>query len=634
MALFALVSAHTVWAGDLDLPEKPKEPFVNRIIIEGNESFSDKDLKRRMFNHEAPFFAIFTKPRLDRDALRRDVGSLQAFYRTSGFLEATVRVDRLSLLENGTFVDIVIQIDEGVPTRVKFVSFQGYEPIAEDKLIRGLRLKPGVPFNPSLVNGDIYSIKRKYFDKGYVAVEVVDSVAVNGKEVNLRYRISPGPVITVRRISITGNRLTKTHIVEREIVIKEGETFRLSKAIETQRNLFETGLFTEAEIIPENLDVESRTVDVLVRVREKKSAYFEIGFGVGNILGSRISGEWGDRNVFGRGRGVRLRSEYSFGLFEEGELDFDHLNPWVKFYRYELEFSQRHVFGTKVLLGVDAYIEKDGTVEPLIIRTRGGGVTAGRHLSPRTDVAGRFSDRRIKREVPDLGTEKSHTRLIGSMISHDTRDFILDPHRGGYRDFRVELAGGIFGADNDFYTLNTALQKYWPKGRSTVYAVRARIGFADAYGASKNEGVPVENRYFSGGGNSVRGFRENSLGPRELIETSSGVIEEAVVGGRLLIVTNAEVRFAFPYLSKFNFSGAAFVDAGNVWRSLGSVSPSNFRVFVGKDEVTDEDFRYSVGMGIRYNTPVGPIRLDYGIPIKRTEEESFGRFHISLGQIF
>ncbi len=632
--VLAFIGGPPAGAEEIDLPPKAKEPFVGRIVMNGNVAFSEKDLKSQMMTVEPSFFVIFKKPRLDRETLRRDIAALQAFYRANGFLEAEVSLGKLELLESGAFVDIIIRVAEGEPTRVEVVAFDGPGPVAEDKLAKELRLKPGVPFNPTLVNADIYAMKRQYFEQGYLGVEIDDSVSVDGKRVRILYRIEPGPIVTVRRIDVTGNRLTKTYIIERELAIKQGDTFHLSKAVETQRNLFETGLFTEAEILPENLDVQTRTVDVTVRVRERKSAYFEVGFGVGNILGSRVTGEWGDRNLFGRGKRVRLKSEYSFGLFEGGVVDFKNIDLRVKYYRYDAEFGQRHVFGTKVLLGVNGYLEKDATLEPIVIRTRGLAVGVGRHLSPRTDVALRLSDERIERSGPDVGSEKSHSRLIASTVSHDTRDFILDPRKGGYRDLRAELAGGFLGGDNDFYTLNTSLQKYRAVRRKSVLALRARVGFADAYGASKDRGVPVENRYFTGGGNSVRGYKENTLGPTELVPAAAGDPVGTVVGGRFLLVGNVEMRFPIPFFSRYRFSGAVFADGGNVWRSLGSVDLEDFRLVAPKVEVAEDDFRYSVGLGIRYNTPVGPIRLDFGIPIKRDETDKFGRFHLSLGQIF
>jgi outer membrane protein insertion porin family len=306
----------------------------------------------------------------------------------------------------------------------------------------------------------------------------------------------------------------------------------------------------------------------------------------------------------------------------------------VKYYRYDAEFAQRHVLGTQFQLALNAYIENDATVEPIVIRTRGAAIGTLRHLSQRTDLTASLSDENIEREIPGAETEKSHSRLLRGSVSHDTRDFVLDPHRGTYRDLRGELAGGFLGGDNDFYTLNTSLQRYWSKSGGIVFAVRGRFGFADAYGSSKDAGVPIENRFFTGGGNSVRGFKENSLGPTELVEQSAGDPVETVVGGRLLVVGNAEIRFPLPLLSRYRFSAAAFADGGNVWSSLGAVDIGDFDPFVSKNDVTDEDFRYSIGVGLRYNTPVGPIRLDYGIPVKRDGTEPSGRFHLSLGQIF
>ena len=161
--------------------------------------------------------------------------------------------------------------------------------------------------------------------------------------------------------------------------------------------------------------------------------------------------------------------------------------------------------------------------------------------------------------------------------------------------------------------------------------LRARVGYANKYGRS--DAVPVENRYFTGGGNSVRGYPENSLAPTEFADVD-GVPVETVVGGRVLMLTNVEWRFPLPLLSRYNFSGSVFADGGNVWESIKVINGSHFRLYTSRGDVVQEDYRYSAGLGIRYNTPVGPIRLDYGIPIKRDPDLRFARFHISLGQMF
>jgi outer membrane protein assembly factor BamA len=167
-----------------------------------------------------------------------------------------------------------------------------------------------------------------------------------------------------------------------------------------------------------------------------------------------------------------------------------------------------------------------------------------------------------------------------------------------------------------------------------VFAWRVRTGYVDAFGESRDTGVPIENRFFAGGGNSVRGYEENSLGPRAVVDPEPGA-KPAPVGGRLLLLTNVELRYPIPLLSRINITGSVFVDGGNVWTALESVQARNFRPWADEEDVVQQDYRYSVGLGMRYNTPVGPIRVDWGYPVKRDNTvDKNGRFHINLGQIF
>jgi outer membrane protein insertion porin family len=588
-----------------------------------------------MHTKEPSFFAIFKKPRLRQEYLRRDVGALEAFYHARGFFEAQVRLKELTYSQDGQFVDIVIEVTEGKPTRVGNVEFWGNRVLYIAQLRRDLMLYPGVPFNPSLLDSDIYRLKTKYFDRGYLAVSIEDSVSISDYNADIVYRIVPGPVITIKNVEIRDNKLTKKSIIESELTFKPGEIFKLNKLLQAQRNLYETGLFMEVEMIPENLDTTENQVDIGVRVRERKSAYIEAGFGVGNVLGSRVLAEWGDRNLFGRGRTLRLKSEYSFGFFEDNNLKLGKFKVKTRFYRYDGEFQQRRFWGKKLLLSLIAFYEKDATVEPITVRTIGVTLGSRRRIERYTELLLGLSHERIKTEYLGEPDVKSTTNMLTSTIIYDKRDFILNPQKGVYRSLHLQFAGGPLAGDNDFYTISSSVQQY-VQSLGSVFAMRLRVGFADAFGDSKNRGVPIENRYFAGGGNSVRGYPEASLGPVAEPVTAPSVFQGGtVIGGRVLMLTNAEMRFPLPYLSRLRISGVLFADGGNVWSSLQSVQMENFRLFVDEGEVIQQDYRYSVGVGLRYNTPVGPIRLDYGIPLKREPGmNATGRFHISLGQIF
>ncbi|MBI4721198.1 MAG: outer membrane protein assembly factor BamA [Chitinivibrionia bacterium] len=623
-------------AGDVDLEKEAKRPFVNSIAVIGCAHFSEKELKQKMYTKEPSFFAVFTKPRLRTSYIQRDVAFLEAFYHSQGFFEAKVVLKALNYSEDRRFVDCIIEVDEGLATTVGGIVFQQSSIVAFEKLRKKLILKTGDPFNPAMLETDVYTVKNEYAKVGYPAASVEDSVSYADHSVTIFYSVDPGPKMRIDAISVRGNEMTKGSILEKELTFKQGEVFNLDKLYESRRNLFDTGLFTEVELMPDHIDIEKKSVNISVRVRERKATYVEVGLGVGNVLGSRAIAEWGDRNLFGTGRKLKLKAQYSFDLFENNEVDFDHMHLSRTYVRYDGEFHQRHLFGTKFLTAVNGFFEEDATVEPITIKTIGASVIGNRRLSQYTDLLLSLSHERIRREIPEVPEELSTSRILSASISRDRRDFILNPGSGGYRSLRLDLAGGIFGGDNDFYSILASIQKYFKRGRSTIIALRTRIGYVDAFGSSADRGVPIENRFFAGGGNSVRGYRENSLGPRGIVsDPYQAQTAEGVVGGRVLLLTNAEIRFGVPLLSRIRISAAAFLDGGNVWASVREVKFTHFRPFVEEADITAMDYRYSVGCGLRYNTPVGPIRLDYGVPFKRDPAvDSGGRFHISLGQIF
>lgn len=620
----------------LVLPASPvagqddSSPFINRIEFLGNDDVSDDRLQGQMRTREPSFFAIFRKPRLDRDQLDRDVAHLQGYYHSIGYFDARVTLERIERSEDGRFVDIYIRIDEGTPTTIDSVTFAGNTLFEPRELRKGLLLEEGDPYNASLLDTDIYTLKVKYFNRGYLGVAVVDSVRIDGHSVDLRYYIEPGTQIRVRRIDIMGNQSVADRVIEKEITFKPGDICRLEKLIETQRNLFETGLFSVVDIEPVNLDPLERTVDISIDVRERKPAYIEVGFGVGNILGSRILGEFGTRNLFGTGRTLRLKAEYAYDIFEGDRIDFGRLQFKNRYYRYDAEIHQRRVFGTKQLVSLATFYEKDATVTDIEVRTLGLSISSTRHLSRYTDLIVGLASERIRRRAFGAPEESSTSRIASGSLAHDTRDFILNPRTGGYRVLRLEGAGGFLGGDNDFYGGSTSYQRYHRLSQRTVFAWRVRTGYVDAFGDS--EVVPVENRFFAGGGNSVRGYEENSLGPRA---TRDDDADPVPVGGRVLLLTNIELRYPVPLLSRINISGAVFLDGGNVWTGLRSIQLRNFRPWVDEEDIVQQDYRYSVGLGLRYNTPVGPIRVDFGYPVKRGDiVDDSGRFHINLGQIF
>jgi outer membrane protein insertion porin family len=615
-----------------------KSVFIDRILFSGNEHVRAGELRARMRTREPSFFSVFKKPTLDEHQLARDVSALEAYYHSLGYPDASVRLDHVEYLENRRFADIHIRVVEGEPNLVRSVVFEGNLVLEEKKLREGLLLEPDSPYNPSLLETDVYTIRGKYFDEGYLAVTIADSVRIDDHRVDIRFYVQPRRQLQVGQISIEGNEEVRTGVIQAEITVKTGEICRYNKVLETERNLFETGLFSVADVVPEHVDTMTNVVDIRIRVRERKESWVEAGFGVGNVLGSRVFAEWGTRNLFGTGRTVRLKAQYAFDLFEGDEFDPDQFKVTNTYYRYDAIYQQRRVFGLKLPTGLNGYIEWDNTVPGLEVNTLGAAVGVSHEFGRIRDfgreslVVGTFSVEDITRDEAEKPEERSRSNILGSSLSRDTRDFVLNPSIGDYRVVSAQVAGGILGGENDFYTVEAGYQNYLrlrrgrdvddPRTRS-VFAWRVRVGDAESYGRSDE--VPVENRYFLGGANSVRGYEESGLGPHD---------GENATGGTFEVLVNLELRYPLPFLWRWNFSGSLFLDSGNVWADVKDVSSDDFEFRSGIYDTTEGDYRYGVGIGIRYNTPIGPIRLDWGFPTKPDVLSEGGMLYLSLGQIF
>lgn len=621
-------------AQDSTAPAEGRVVFLNRIVIVGNENVKTDVLRARMRTKEPSFFSILRKPKLDLDLLARDTAQLEAYYHAIGYPDATVRVDDIEYLENNRFADVTIRVVEGEPIRVGSVGFAGAMVVDEAELRKGLLLKPGAPYNASLLRTDVFRIRSEHFNLGYLGVVIADSTHTVNRRVDIVFHIDPGVPLNVGAIVIEGNRLVRLGVIEAEIELEAGDVCRFEKVVKTQRNLFETGLFNVVDVLPENVDPVARTVDIRVRVRERKGSWIETGFGVGNVLGSRIFAEWGTRNLFGTGRTLRFKAQYAYALFEGDDIDFGNFDIQNTYYRYDAVYQQRRLFGIKLNSGINAYIEDDRTVPDLEIETRGTAFGVAHNFGkPRpdfgydTELVASFSIENITRRQLNLPEEKSRSNILGLSLSRDTRDFVLNPNRGEYRLVSGNVAGGILGGENDFYTITGTEQKYHQRYNS-VLAWRARVGYGAGYGRSDE--VPVEDRYYLGGGNSVRGYDEASLGPR----TDEGG-ESVVDGGEFMMLANIELRYPLPYFGRWNFGGTFFIDGGNVWARASDVTSSDFRLTSDVSETEFDDFRYGIGLGLRYNTPIGPIRVDYGYPLKPDAfNDENGTFYLSLGQIF
>jgi len=604
-----------------------KLPTVKRIDIIGNRSFDDGALKKRMRTKESRFYKVFRQPTYRRDMLKRDVETLHSFYRMNGFSEAVVAIDSIETSAKGDWVKIRLIVNEGPQTVVRAVRFTGQDLIEDADLRKGLKLVEGAPYNATLIGADRYTLLSKFFEYGRLAAIALAEVRIDSTMVDIDWTMTPGDPIYLRATRVTGMRSVRERFVRRELTFGEGELFRTKRILDSKQNLYDTGLFNSVEIEPDTIDIASRAVDLLVQVRERKTGYLESGFGVGNVHGNRVFGELGHRNIFGTGNTFSVKSSYSFQLFPDNQYSFSAMDFRSKYMRHEGELRFPHILSTWNTYSVGAFYEKDATVEPIIIKDLGFTTKVSRRFSRQTSLLVGYSLERIQRLEVTEERSRSRRRALDANFIRDTRDFYFNPQRGTLVSGETRFTGGFLGGEDHYYSLVGSVQRYTRLAENTVFAYRIRGGYASAFGDSRATGLPIESRFFIGGGNSVRGYKENSLGPLGS--------EGDPRGGRILLLTNAELRLPIPLLARYNFGAAFFLDGGNVWNAASEIRIKDFRFTADNGETSRSDYMYGAGLGLRYYTPVGPIRLDVGFPVKRMPEMDYDYWiHISLGQIF
>ena len=604
----------------LDLPQ------VKSLVILGNRSFDDGELKKRMRTKEKKFWHIFSKPKYRRDFLRRDLEAIRSFYIKNGYFSATVDLESVEKDEKKNSVKIRILVTEGPQTTVRKLSFTEQKLIKEEDLRKGLHLTEGKAFNENILGIDRFTLFSKFFEHGYLGSTVIPRAVLDSIRVDIEWKIDPKIPVKIDSIHVTGNSKVREDFVRRELIVESGQYFKLSKVVESKQNLYNTGYFNSVEIDPYGLDLENGDVNLDVQVRERKMGYIEAGFGVGNVHSNRIFGEWGQRNLFRRGYALNLKAEFGYRLFRENKYNRANWDPTKQFEMYEGALIFPHVFGTWNTFATSANYTFDATVEPARVRQTSLSLTVARKFTRLSTMYFSYSFANIKREQVEDERESSRRRALDLSFRKDTRDFYFNPTQGTYMTLSTRLAGGFLGGDDNYYSIVPTLQEYRKVTRRSVLAYRFRFGYVEPFGATTATGVPIEARFFTGGANSVRGYRENDVGPL-------GNYDEPI-GGNVLLLANVEWRYPLPWLGQYNFGGVFFLDAGNVWSDIDDISGSQFNLFVKPQDVDVLDFKYSVGFGVRYYTPVGPIRLDFGYPIKLYENQSRYRIHISLGQIF
>ncbi|UCZ55682.1 outer membrane protein assembly factor BamA [Desulfurispirillum indicum] len=571
---------------------------ITDFIFEG-ASYKRKDFYRYMENREERWYSWLTgRGNLSRVKAEMDVQRLQQFYFDRGYLDVAISGPEYLLQDNGNYI-IRYQIQEGDRYRLRTVQFRGARDlVTQEQLQEAMRVKEGEYFNSSRVHESIVAITRLFANQGYAdaSVRPMDAMDSNNLVVDLTFQITPGEPYTIGFVDITGNNKTRDKVIRRQMQLLEGDEYSAAAVDEPRRRLNNLRFFEELRLQERKTD-QPGEMDIVIDVREAPTGMFNLGIGYSTV--DRIVGTTSvsQGNLFGRGQVLNFsleksseRTYYSVSFTEPYLFDRD-INFSLSFYDQVRQYTyyDDHRRGFSVTLG-----------RPLFEEVRGNIRVKHEEINIR-DVDSQAAD--VIKEMEGSAT----TRSIMPSLSRNTLDNRWLPTRGTRSTLFVEYAGGDIGGDNNFIKYGLTHSIYHPLWARLIGAVNVEMRFAEGHSGSTS--IPPYERLYMGGINSMRGYRFREVGPKD--ETGEAQ------GGYKSFLTNLEMLYPLNEDGSLRF--VLFYDIGNVY---------------DRGENYLDDVLRSYGYGIRWLTPVGPLRLEYGYKVDPEPGESRSRLDFTIGTMF
>jgi outer membrane protein insertion porin family len=580
--------------------EEGPQVRVQDILIEGNQAFSTKQLRKLMFTNTG---GLFSKGLYQEKVFQEDILAIKAFYRQNGYLEAEVITVSKEFSSDQTQVSLSLVIQEGIQTRVADIRILGESrETALKKIRKSLLLKNGNPFTIDDITQSIDRIKEFYANQGHIKANVDVSTAFNtdNSQITVTFTITPGKTFYIGKISIQGVIRTKKVFITRELKVKEGDVYNPQKIKETVRRLHQLGFYDNVTFRRLDPKSDHPIQDMLLAVSETSAK--DVEFGVGYSTERELNGfvEYSDKNVFNFGGKGSARAELS-----------------VERPKITLQYHHPHLFtqDTNWLATVFDDIQKDNA--SFDIEQRGGRLAIQHNFSSTFSTSlGYYFQQADPSNVSEYAMlSEFDTRVLNwggldARLSWDIRDDVIQTKKGGWTQLYIRTGNNALGSEVDFFEVNAQSNWYLNPFRGYVLAFSLNGKMIEP--TKSSEQVPIYARYFLGGESSVRGFPKYSIGPTAIADKGNKVN----IGGDRMVRFNAELRF--PIYSVLG--GVIFYDAGANW--------------LDAERFTSEDIRAAIGAGLRIATPVGPLRLDYGWKLDRQSGESAGEYYITIGSAF
>jgi outer membrane protein insertion porin family len=607
---------------------------VRRVVFEGNTHFSDRALRKQMKVRGKTLIAFIDKSgRLDEVQLQQDIGAIKEYYQNHGYIDVEVK-DVRKERQAGPLV-LTIAIEEGPQYHVGRMTFSGYTKTTEDRLRKVLKMKEGDVYSPKQLHDDAKAIADAYGSGGYVDLLVVPSGTPNGPaRIDVAYKIEEGNRSFVQRINIVGNTRTKDKVIRREVLIAPGDVFNTVRVDVTKKRLENLGYFAKVETYPDDTGVPGRK-DLVIQVEEKRTGSLSFGGGFSTVdqlvvFAELTQGNFDLMNWPGfTGAGQKFRARVQVGTQRRDVI---------------IALTEPYFLDRRLSVGGQAFFSEANYLSSVYDQRNFGFAVEARKplnsyiyltLGYRLEEIDIFNVQAgVSQDIRDQEGSRLKSTVLSSLV-FDRRDNPLLTRRGQRVALSPFVSGGFLGGDTQIYGGDLEASQYfhlpWDlillfNGEAAVVdtwnghdtrpvflghdasAAGITPPFPDTNRAVERSAVPIFDRLYLGGSNNLRGFTFRDVGPRDK--------HGEPLGGESM--ARGTVEMTFPIIEKAR--GAVFYDTGFV----------NADAYSFKTSDTASDF----GFGLRLDLPIGPLRVDYGIPLQTNGRSSSGHFNFNVGYQF
>jgi outer membrane protein insertion porin family len=603
---------------------------VRSVQFIGTSAISSQELAASIFTREASILGFLSGAGdFKKEEFERDLQRITFLYADRGYPDARVTDWDVKISEDRESLFVTIYVEEGVFYTMESVDIRGDLIDDKAKLLSMLDMQPGAPFKLSSMFKDMETLRNRYRDEGYayVNVEPKQSKSATTGTTSMIFDIQRGQRARFGRISMVGNIKTADKIIRRELLFKEGDQFNGTALQRSEVSVTRLGFFEKVTVSTQTSPTDPSQIDIQVEVKERPTGTFQIGAGFSSVENFIATLQISQDNFLGRGQSLTaqatfssIRQLFNIQLFEPYFLD----SLWrfrATIYNFQFIFNDFSRTSTGGTIGfgypLSRYLTLDLTYTLETVDVSPGG--------------------RLGRANRNVGSifRGGVTSSVTLTMAYDTRNNRLFPTEGFLLQGSTEVADTLLGSQNEFTRLAGIGRIYFPLFFNVILKFNLQIGYITNWNSDNNQPVPVFERFFVGGPNSVRGFVRSSLGPTRRIAARSSdpgtVLTGINIGGDKQIFLNTELEF--PILTSVGIKGVFFFDAGNAFDDDQAIS---LAIDLWSDNANDYDdtLRTAAGFGIRWLSPIGPLRFEWGFPLAPLPNENDMVFEFSIGNSF